>query len=121
MCVVCIIGLVVVAFLHGTANSDLTLIAIHLVVILRVVLTNQLVPWCRLEAPQKLTISNLSSSTESSPPTMPFVFRQGDLPMLDLQVDRVLILRYDNPNGRVRNSKSQFPYHCGVFMVVFHC
>jgi len=84
MYVVCVIGLVVVAFLHGAASSDPTLIAIHLVVILGVVLTDQLVPWCRLEAPQKLTISDPSTSTESPPSTMPFVFRQGDLPMLRL-------------------------------------
>ena len=55
MCVVCVIELVVVAFLHGATSSDPNLIAIHLVVILGVLLTDQLVPWCRLEAPQKVT------------------------------------------------------------------
>ena len=44
MCVVCVIRLEMIVFLHGAASSYPIRVAIHLVVILRIILTYQLVP-----------------------------------------------------------------------------
>ena len=63
------------------------------------VLTRRAVPWCRLEAPVKVIsvvclhcfwrqFSLLVVTPHHTPGVMSFTFRQGDLPKLDLQVDR---------------------------------
>ena len=52
-----------------------------------------MIPWCRFEAPSKVIHQSLTDNRSPAiffclDTTMPFTFRQGDLPKLDLQVDR---------------------------------
>ena len=61
------------------------------------IITHQVVHWCRLEAPKKVIVSIILYHFSchflfclacSITTKMPCVFRQGDLPKLDIQVDR---------------------------------
>ena len=60
--------------IHGAASSETPYFTV--VIVIFVVQTLSADPWCRVKAP--LQISPMSS----------YVFRQGDLPKLDLQIDR---------------------------------
>ena len=88
-----------ITFLHGAASSSFTSEAFKIVTVTLPdsIITQRAVPWCWLEAPKKVIVSIILYHFShhfliclacSITMKMPYFFRQGNLPKLDVQVDR---------------------------------